>query len=139
MRIDTTNGYLLNLRDFSLHDAPITKIQYDVFKNTLSVFAKTYQKPFKDIKITYFDVIGLEGITCDIWSAMLDSLNILGLDYMEPSDRYLIKKIFQERSKGIEDQARLTLPENYIETVLTGMSGNSLRVACEYLEIELEP
>ncbi len=136
MRIDAVNGNLLDVTNFSLHDALLVEIRFDISENALHVFAKTYGRPSDDLKIHYHNVIGLEGITCDIWSTSLDSCIIFSLDYMEPSESELIRKIFAEYSNDAIKQARLTAPESYIETVLTCNSGNRLRVACEYIEIE---
>ncbi len=135
MRIDATNGNLLNVHNFSLHDALLMEIQFDISENALYVLAKAYESPFSNLEIHYHNVIGLEGITCDVWSVSLDSLTIFSLDYMTPSESDLIKRIFSEYNSDNIKQSRLITPESYIETVLTCTSGNRWRIACEYIEI----
>ena len=82
--------------------------------------------------IIFENVIGMEMITADLWGK---SPHVFDFYSEKFHKRQLIPKIFRKMHelKNHGEFSRLTVPEDYIELVIVGTSGDQFRIACEYL------
>lgn len=130
MIINASNGQVINSRDVYLHDDILENMTFRRDEKILHLsLAKTWPVEY-EYSIDFSYVIGFEMTACDFWGA---DLRILDFEYV--SKGTLISKLFLQRK---EDYSHCTLkePMDYIETVLTFVSGDTLRIACEEIIIE---
>ena len=130
MIINASNGQVINSRDVYLHDDILENMTFRRDEKILHLsLAKTWPVEY-EYSIDFSQVIGFEMTACDFWGA---DLRILDFEYV--SKGTLISKLFLQRK---EDYSHCTLkePMDYIETVLTFVSGDTLRIACEEVIIE---
>ena len=128
MEINSLNGQIINSRDVYIHDDIFESMIFHRDKKSLHLsLAKIWPVEYK-YSIDFFQVIGFEMTSCDFWGA--DS-RILDFEYV--SNGILIPKLF---SKKEYSTCLLKEQKNYIETVMTFISGDTLRVACEQIIVE---
>lgn len=130
MTIDSSNGQIINSRDVYIHDCIFGNMFFRRDEKSLHLsLTKSWPVECK-YSIIYFQVIGFEMTSCDFWGA--DS-RVLDFEYVP--NGILIPKLFSQRK---EEYSNCSLKEqqDYIETVLTFISGDTLRIACEKIIIE---
>lgn len=130
MTIDSSNGQIINSRDVYIHDCIFGNMIFRRDEKSLLLsLTKSWPVECK-YSIIYFQVIGFEMTSCDFWGA--DS-RVLDFEYVP--NGILIPKLFSQRK---EEYSNCSLKEqqDYIETVLTFISGDTLRIACEKIIIE---
>ena len=131
MEINSLNGQIINSRDVYILDDIFESMIFHRDKKSLHLsLAKIWPVEYK-YSIDFFQVIGFEMTSCDFWGA--DS-RILDFEYV--SNGILIPKLF---SKKEYSTCLLKEQKNYIETVMTFISGDTLRVACEQIIVEEKP
>lgn len=130
MIINASNGRVINSRDVYLHDDILENMTFRRDEKILHLsLAKTWPVEY-GYSFDFFGVIGFEMTSCDFWGA--DS-RILDFEYVPKGT--LIPRLYLQRKEEYSHCA-LKEREDYIETVLTFVSGDTLRIACEEIIIE---
>lgn len=131
MKINSLNGQIINSRNVYIHDDIFKSMVFHRDEKILHLSLAKIWPVECEYSIDFFQVIGFEMTSCDFWGA--DS-RILDFEYV--SNGILIPKLF---SKQEHSTCLLKGQKDYIETVLTFISGDTLRIACEQLMIEEKP
>ena len=130
MIINASNGQVINSKDVYLHDDILESMIFRRDEKILHLsLVKTWPVEY-EYSIDLFRVIGFEMTSCDFWGA---DLRILDFEYV--SKGTLISKLFIQRKENYS-YCPLKEQKDYIETMLTFVSGDTLRIACEEIIIE---
>lgn len=70
--------------------------------------------------------------SCDFWGS---SPHILDFEYVEKSDNTIIAQLLKKRDNDAYPFCTLTNREKYIEIMITFVSGDQLKIACESIII----
>ena len=132
MRIDASNGKIIDSKEVYIHDDILNELCFYRQEKRLKLIIRKFKDENDIFTIEFINVIGFEMTSCDFWGP---SRRINGFAYVRPDDRIIISKVFEKR-KLDPDSCKLTKPENYIESVITFISGDQLRIACEEIVLE---
>lgn len=133
MIVDASNGKLINSREVNIHDDILEEFYFDRTKKKLHLsILKEREFDSERFSIDFLNVIGFEMTSCDFWGA---SPHILDFEYVEKSDNTIISQLFKKRDENDYPFCRLTNQENYIEVMITFVSGDQLIIACESIII----
>lgn len=133
IKIDKNNFEAMNTKEeFHIHDSIIHEFRFDYCQKRIDFLIEPYTSNGGIKHIIFENVIGMEMITSDLWG---ESPRILGLHSEEFEKRHLVQKIFckMHEQEDHGEFSRLTVPEDYIELLIEGISGDQFRIACEYL------
>lgn len=134
IKLDETNGKIINSKSVYIHDDILQDIHFDREKKKLilSILKEGTEK--KEYTIEYIQVIGFTMTSCDYWGA---SPYIFDFEYVEKEERSLIPELF--KVKNSSDTPYCTLDESgtYMETVITFTSGDKLKVACKSILMDM--
>lgn len=137
MRIDYHNKEIIN--KIYTHDAVFKGFDYD-YENNLIQFEMVegyYKKRFKFI---FHNVFGFKMASCDFWGKCLRTDTWHTADENEIAEELTeIKEKKRGRSedgKLLESKSRLNSVEECVESTLYFISGDSLTIACEYIDFE---
>lgn len=134
MRIDDSNGKLLDSKDFNFHDDILDQLLFNRDKQEMNLFIIKEEYKNKKYIIRFCGVIGFEMTSCDFWGK---SPHILDFEYIEHNSRIVIPKLYNIKNNSqINPMCKLTDDSKYIETTITFASGDKLIVACEYIALE---
>lgn len=126
MKIDVSCGDKINSKDVYVHDDILEDILFK--RSEKKLFISLFkQGTNKKVSIEFQNVIGFEMTNCNFWG---ESPYILDFEYIKNSECVLIPKLFKQKNENaafckLEDESK------YIETVITFISGDKLRIACE--------
>ena len=132
MIIDSQNGQIINSREIYIHDDILENMVFHRNKKVLKLFLTKNWPTECEYSIDFFQVIGFEMSSCDFWGA---SPHILDYEYMENGT--LIPELFSK--KDDDSFCPLKNEDDYMETVMTFASGDTLRIACEKVIINAAP
>ncbi len=127
MKIDKTNGSIINTREVYIHDDILENFSFDREEKRLHLVLLD-ERENKRISMEFQHVIAFEMTSCDFWGG---SPYIFDFEYIEENDRTIIPKIFEWREMNNDLACTLENSENYIETKMTFVSGDHLIVACK--------
>lgn len=133
MRIDVSNGDIINTKEVNVHD--------DLF-HSLS-FIRQERKLFLQLgkcadsqpySITCFGVLGFEMTSCDFWGA---SARIFDVQSIKRDEQILFPKLCRLRPElNVEGLGNLNPENDYLEILMTLSSGDQLRIVCESILID---
>lgn len=133
MRIDDTNGKIINTREIYIHDDILLNFHFDRNNRNLRLIVKEFRsKDNREYLINFVNVIGFDMTACDFWG---EDERILDFEYMECRDRVLMSRLLDRKNK-IPNSMDEILEKSYIETLITFCSGDQLRIASEYILFE---
>ncbi len=133
IKIDKNNFEEINTKEeFYIHDSIIHELRFDYQQKSIDFLIEPEVENGEIKHIIFENVIGMEMITADLWGK---SPHVFDFYSEKFHKRQLIPKIFRKMHelKNHGEFSRLTVPEDYIELVIVGTSGDQFRIACEYL------
>ena len=127
MKIDKTNGSIINTREVYIHDDVLNEFFFDRAEKQLHLVLLKARNNHR-ICIDFYNVIGFKMTSCDFWGG---SPYIFDFEYVEEKDRTIVPELFGRKEMYNDPVCILEAPENYIETKMTFVSGDYLVVACK--------
>lgn len=132
MIIDASCVERINSKEAYIHDDILEELCFKrVEKELVLTILKQDRVENKRYKIKFLHVIGFEATSCDFWGA---SPYILDFEYMEENEKTIIPKMFEKESADYPF-CTLNNREKYIEIIITFISGDKLKIACESIII----
>lgn len=132
MKIDNSNAHIISSKKAYIHDDVLETLMFERNKKEISLNMIDYSG-CKKYTIVYKNVIGFFMTSCDFWG---ESSRILDFELVDSNDSIITSKLFKYKiDNGFVDSS----PENYnnyIETVITFVSGDKLEVACKCIVLE---
>jgi hypothetical protein len=127
--IDTTNAERINSKDVHLHDDLFLSFRFIRDSCEAVILCSDYKHIYE---ISFHDVIGVEMTSCDFWGP---GPNVDCFYYISEKERILIPKLQEEYEKYAEPDDLPFDNASYIETVLSLISGDRIRIACKTVQI----
>ena len=137
MKFDVLNGDIINTKNVSFHDDVLTLLEFnrDRKEICLSINKTDWGTVGEKYTVHFHGVIGFEMTSCDFWgpSSHIDCFAFLG------DDRVITPKLFKRKNE--ESATRLSCflankkISDFIETSIFFKSGDSLTIACEWIEM----
>ena len=128
MKITKENAYIINSREFSLHDDMPETLSYDFTtepnKRMLIMKIKKFPYGTEKYTLTFGEVLAFETTACDFWGP---SDRISCFAYLEGDECTLIPKLKAEEEKWCKDCSKIDF-DNYIETFFEFVSGDTMRI-----------
>ncbi len=135
MIIDIKNVELINSKSIHLHDDCLIEFKFLREDKEIRLSCLRINENCKKKYIITFDqVIGFEMSSCDFWGA---SPRILDFEYVESEETTLISRLFKEKNDNDYQGTSLKSPSDYIESLITFVSGDRLRIASEKINIDM--
>lgn len=129
MRIDNSNGHMIDSNEIVVHDDIFGDMVFNRVTDELRVILTKAQNRESTYEIKFANVVGVSLTACNFWGK---SPHILDFEYIEPNDQKILPNLECIR-KEQHPSCKLKSDTRYIETVMTFISGDTLRVACEYI------
>ena len=133
MRIDASNGKIIDSKEVYIHDDILNELCFYRQEKRLKLIIRKFEDQNDIFTIEFINVIGFEMTSCDFWGP---SRRILDFEYIEKDDNTIIPKLFEIKDNNDYSSCTLSDQEKYIESVITFISGDQLRIACEEIVIE---
>ncbi len=133
MRIDASNGKIIDSKEVYIHDDILNELCFYRQEKRLKLIIRKFEDQNDMFTIEFINVIGFEMTSCDFWGP---SRRILDFEYIEKDDNTIIPKLFEIKDNNDYSSCTLNDREKYIESVITFISGDQLRIACEEIVIE---
>ena len=133
MRIDASNGKIIDSKEVYIHDDILNELCFYRQEKRLKLIIVKPEDENDMFTIEFINVIGFEMTSCDFWGP---SRRILDFEYIEKDDNTIIPKLFEIKDNNDYSSCTLSDQEKYIESVITFISGDQLRIACEEIVIE---
>lgn len=130
MRIDKSNGRILDSKEVYIHDDIFNELRFEHSKKKLYLSITKQGIQGENFIIEFVNVVGFELTSCDFWGP---SIHIFDFEYVEHDNRTLLPKLFEKKNNNPDPCCSLITQENYIESVITFTSGDQLIIACEYI------
>ena len=133
MIIDASNGNIINSKEVYIHDDILEEFNFNRAEKKLHLSIIKEEK-FNRIRfsIEFLNVIGFEMTSCDFWGR---SPHILDFEYVEKDNAIIISKLFEMKNSNDYPFCTLDIQEEYIETIITFISGDRLIIACKSIII----
>lgn len=133
IKINESNGRLLDSAELSIHDDILVRLQYDRKTRELLLKMKSHQE--KEYRIRFVYVMCFEMTSCDFWG---ESPFVLDMEYVEPESRTLLPRIFNIQKQYPDDFSTSPLNNGLpkLESKIMFSSGDFLIVACESILFE---
>lgn len=134
MKIDNKNKQIINTGKVSMHDDIITNFTFNRMKRILELKIKDGWNNHKEGKIEFINVIGFEMSSCNYWG---QSSRVSGI-YCNSIEEYkLIPRLFKTKYDNPSwKYNELLNEEDYIEVLVEFISGDTLTIACEYIDFK---
>lgn len=132
MIIDSTCGEVINSKDVYYHDDILESLSFNQENKELHLSILSAMEKYKGT-IDFFGVIGFEMTSCDFWGS---SSYICDFAYISSDESILTDKLIEKAKSPENAPYRLKEREKYIETVMTFISGDTLRVSCEKIVLQ---
>ena len=129
MLIDVTNAERINSKDVHLHDDLFLSFRFIRDSCEAVILCSDYKQNYE---ICFHDVIGVEMTSCDFWGP---GPNVDCFYFVNENERVLVPKLQEEYEKYAEPYDLPFDNESYIETVLSLISGDRIRIACKTIQI----
>lgn len=133
MIIDASNGNIINSKEVYIHDDILKEFTFNRAEKKLHLSIVKEEK-FNSVRfsIDFLNVIGFEMTSCDFWGR---SPHILDFEYVEKDNTTIIPKLFKMKNNNDYPFCTLDIQEEYIETIITFISGDQLIIACKSIII----
>lgn len=132
MRIDYKNMSIINSNTFHLHDAVFIGFYYNYEKCSIAFEAIEYHNR-KKFTFLFSNVFGFMMQSCDFWGK---SSRISSWYVPDINERKLIQTILTERKSEDIQNSRIINGRKIVESTLELCSGDTLIIACEYIEFD---
>lgn len=132
MKINELNGSIIDTKEVYIHDDILDELRFYRLEKRIKLIIEKELDETRKYVIEFINVIGFECTSCDFWG---HSPHILDFEYVEPKDRIIVPKMFK-KDNFYHGNSILTKQENYIESLITFISGDQFRIACEEIVIE---
>ena len=129
MVIDALNGEIVNSKEIYIHDDILEELSFNRFEKKLHLSILEF-KTREKYSIDFLQVIGFEMTSCDFWGF---SSRILDFEYTERDNNSIITKLVEIKNIYGYTSCNLKDKETYFETVITFVSGDQLKIACEII------
>lgn len=133
MRIDVSNGVIINTKEVNVHDDLFHSLSFNRPERKLSLQLGKFadSQPYN---ITCFGVLGFEMTNCDFWGA---SAHIFDFQSIKRDEQILFPKLCRLRPElNVEGLGNLNRENDYLEILMTLSSGDQLRIVCESILID---
>lgn len=131
--INVDNGTLLNSKEVYIHDDILEELKFTRSEKTICLsILKVNKNSRKRYSIEFINVIGFEMTSCDFWGS---SPHILDFEYLDNNEHTIIPNLFEKKYEYRDLSCNLNDKNKYIETMITFVSGDQLRIACESIII----
>ena len=133
MIMDASNGNIINSKEVYIHDDILEEFTFNRAEKKLHLSIVKEEK-FNSVRfsIDFLNVIGFEMTSCDFWDR---SPRILDFEYVEKDNAIIISKVFEMKNSNDYPFCTLDIQEEYIETIITFISGDRLTIACKSIII----
>ena len=132
MRIDAFNYTAID-SDVYIHDFLFEDMQYNYIQNKITIRLINETSPERKEIIEFYNVIGFDMVACDFWGT---SPYVLDWESIEKENQKLVKKFLAEKQNNNYEYARICAESEYVESIITFISGDRLTIACEYILYE---
>lgn len=131
MKITYFNKNIIDNK-INIHDSIFRGFNYDDENKTLLLKMNNYCVN-KVFTILFYNVLILNCEMCQFWGK---SPNVL--EWRVSKEETFIKKIIQKQNsnKELSKYSLVDQRKNYIETIITLTSGDTINIVCEYIEFE---
>lgn len=128
MIIDYKNENLIEEKN--IHDSIFEGFMYNEETKVLLIELKNFVQ-HKQFKLEFVNVLVLNCELCQFWGK---GPNILDWEIANP--KYLTQNIIDKQSddKMLYNNSLVDVEKNYIETIITLTSGDTIAIVCEYIE-----
>lgn len=130
MQIDKSNRETFKSEVY-IHDSILDEFRFDRGKKHLHLQITDTYPCLKQRSIDFFEVIGFEMSAGNYWGP---SERILDFEYIV-EEKTLIPRLAEKRKNDRWPDFDVADPSKYIELLITFVSGDTLRVACERMII----
>ena len=129
MIVNESNGRIINSKNIYFHDDIFDQMTFNREQRILAV-SLIKENSIKDrYEIVFSNVVGFEMTNCDFWGP---SPHVLDFEYVEADERALLSKLKSKMEKNpFEPSCKIVQDTDFIETVFTFTSGDTLTIVCE--------
>lgn len=136
MILDKNNVDIINSKTVHLHDGIALSILFDRSVNTASLMVLLPTDKLQLVNIVFNNIIGMSVTNCAYWGRS----ERISCWYAEVGvNRSLIRNLFDEKNTENYPLCPLKDEDDYVETVIEFISGDSFRIACEYISFDVLP
>lgn len=132
MKIDIYNANVINTNNVNIHDYIFEKLEFIYSEKNIYITLSNFDSEQQSKIIVFYDVVGINMVSCDFWGR---SLYVLDWEFVDGNEKRLINKLFETKECHKYVNSTLEKPENYIETNMTLSSGDVLTIACRYIDL----
>lgn len=125
MKINYENANFIE--KINIHDYVIDDIKYQINQNKMSIFISNPLE-HKSFLIQFMDILSYEIQSCDFW---FPSPNILDWEVKQFPEQTLLNRIQHYQKSNNYTSARYECLEQYIDTIITFCSGNTIELLCK--------
>ena len=135
MQIDVSNAEIINTKDVYIHDDILEDLYFNrnEKKLRLVILTKDGKSNNKRFSIDFLQVIAFEMTSCDFWGS---SPRILDFEYVEQDEATIIPKLFKKIYDNDYIYCPLKNEKKYFETIITFISGDTLKIACKSIMMQ---
>ena len=130
MIIDKSNVQILNTPEVHLHDDILHLFHFDRIKKELTLDLQRWDSK-KEYKMKFENVLGFSMSSCDFWG---ESEYINGFVFIDSENEMLIQNL-REKWNSTPNNPFEMCWEPFFETLFEFISGDTLRIVCEKIEI----
>ena len=135
MIINATNAEIINTKDVYLHDEIMLNLKYNRKKKKITMTIRDEFDAKIKYNINFIDIIGFYGTSCDFWGP---SPYICDFVYMKKEYQIIIPELKKHGEETPHFEFEINL-DDYLETRMTFISGDHLRIACREIIIDEKP
>lgn len=139
MKINNINEFITNEKEFSVHDGEFYGFNYDYIHNRITFWINDNGWTPEDYLLEFNNVIGFNMTACDFWGESLRLNAMYSIDKKE--DLEILNKLKIEKLNNSYDHGRFQneRESDFFEIEIEFISGDRLRIACEYIELRAFP
>lgn len=131
MKIDISNADIINSKMVYIHDDTLSTLVFN--RNHKEIILNLEDCNCNEYKIKFNNVIGFFMTSCDFWG---ESPRIFDFQLVDKDNNIIIPKMFELNNRYNYEGSSLDNDGDYIEIVITFVSGDELQVACKYILFE---
>ena len=132
MVINKGNLHIINTSDICFHDDILDSVFFDNIKKEILLKCQKSSNQKEEYAVCFKKVIGFQMSSCDFWGA---SERIFDFECVYDEDLIIIPYLMKEWT-NIPQISPMPDFANFIEILFTLTSGDTLRIACEYFDID---
>ena len=131
MIINKVNADTIDKKEVYIHDDILLDMKFNRINKELTLIFEKYASEEKAYCIRFFGVVGFTMTSADFWG---ESECVFDFEIVSDTEKIIIPEILKKHREYSEQFCDVKY-ENYIEVILTFSSGDTLRIACEAIEI----